>query len=228
VARSPRSHRKRRAGARPKGAPSSAASKPKSKSGGRRQDAFGKQARREGYAARSVYKLEEMDRRFNLLRRGDHVLDLGAFPGSWTSYAATRVAPEGRVLGLDLTPFKGALPANAEIREGDIYETDLADLGGPAAYDVVLTDMAPSTIGHRFTDVTRSEQLFLRALELAAVLLRRDGRFAGKVFQGGDFPLLRERMRELFEEVKVVKPKATRSESYEVFLVGLRFRSPRG
>lgn len=189
----------------------------------RHQDAYGRRAKREGYAARSVYKLEEIDAKLKILRRGARVLDLGAFPGSWTAYAAEKVQREGRVLGIDLTPFKGELPPNAEMREGDALEIDPSALGGPASFDVVLSDMAPSTTGHRFTDQARSEELFLRALAVAESLLAPGGAFVGKIFQGGDFQNMKEEVRRRFTTVRIVRPKATRKESYEVYLCGLGF-----
>lgn len=189
----------------------------------RHQDHFGQKARREGYAARSVYKLQEIDRRVGLLRRGARVLDLGAFPGSWTSYAAERVAPEGKVRGYDLTAFRGALPTNAEIRQADVFALSIEELGGAGSWDVVMSDMAPSTSGHRFTDQARSEALVMRALELAVAVLAPGGAFLAKIFQGGDFPAVKKAIAAHFEEVRVVRPAAVRSESIEVFLVAKGF-----
>lgn len=190
----------------------------------RHQDSYGRRARREGYAARSVYKLEEIDAKLGILRRGARVLDLGAYPGSWTTFAAERVQREGRVIGIDRTPFRGALPPHAEIREGDVFELDLAELGGPGSFDVVLSDMAPNTTGHRFTDQARSHALFMRALEIACAVLAPGGAFAAKLFQGGEFDDAKRAVAERFETVRIVKPKATRSESIEVFVCGVGFR----
>jgi len=141
----------------------------------------------------------------------------------WTAYAAERVQREGRVLGVDLTPFKGELPPHAEIRQADAFELDLASLGGPASFDVVLSDMAPATTGHRFTDQSRSEALFLRALEVACTVLAPGGAFVGKIFQGGGFQEARAEVRRHFGKDRVVRPEATRKESYEVFLCGVDF-----
>jgi 23S rRNA (uridine2552-2'-O)-methyltransferase len=188
----------------------------------RPQDHWGHRARKEGYAARSVYKLEEIDRRAKLLRWGARVLDLGAYPGSWTSYAAQKVGPRGRVLGIDLQVFRGTLPPHAEIRAGDVLSLELEQELGPGSFDVVLSDMAPATTGHRFTDQARSHQLFMRALRIACVVLAPGGHFVGKIFQGEDFEVARNAVREAFEELKIVKPPASRAESYETFLVGLR------
>jgi 23S rRNA (uridine2552-2'-O)-methyltransferase len=190
----------------------------------RPQDHFGRRARREGFAARSVFKLEEIDRRVKLLAPGKRVLDLGAFPGSWTSYAAQRVGERGRVLGIDKTEFRGTLPAWAEIRTGDALTLDLVTELGPASFDVVLSDMAPSTTGQKFVDQARSYDLFSRALAVAEAVLVPGGHFVGKIFVGGDFELAKKEVHRIFEETKIIKPPASRSESYETFLVGLRRR----
>ncbi len=190
----------------------------------RHQDSYGRRAKREGYAARSVYKLQEIDAKVGLLRRGARVLDLGAYPGSWTTYAAERVQSEGRVLGLDLTKFRGVLPAHAEIRQADAFEIDPAELGGPGSCDVVMSDMAPSTTGHRFTDQARSFQLFMRALDVATAVLAPGGAFVAKIFQGGEFPEAKKAVQARFEKVRIVRPQATRTESYEVFVIGQGFR----
>ncbi len=184
--------------------------------GKRRQDEYGKRARREGYPARSVYKLEEIDRRTQLLSRGQRVLDLGAAPGSWTLYAAKKVGPKGSVLSIDLQPMELATPKHVELRCGDVRE---ADVQGP--FDVVLSDMAPKTSGQRAADQFHSFELYSMALEIAARTLRLGGAFVGKIFQGAEFEEARTATRAVFEKVRIIQPKATRSESYEVFLIGL-------
>ena len=188
----------------------------------RPQDHWGRKARKEGFAARSVYKLDEIDRRTNLIRPGARVLDLGAFPGSWTSYAAQKVGPRGMVLGLDIQEFRGALPPHAKIRLGDVLALDLITELGPNSFDVVASDMAPNTSGHKFMDQARSFDLFMRALEIAIAVLSPGGNFVGKIFQGEDFTKAHGAVREAFEEMKIVKPPASRAESYETFVVGLR------
>jgi 23S rRNA (uridine2552-2'-O)-methyltransferase len=190
----------------------------------RPQDHWGRKAKREGFAARSVFKLEEIDRRCRLLAPGKRVLDLGAYPGSWTSYAAEKVGPKGRVLGIDRTEFRGELPPWASIVVGDALTLDLVKEHAPGSFDVVLSDMAPNTSGHRFTDQARSHELFMRALAVAEALLVPGGSFVGKIFLGGDFEIARGSVRKAFEETKIIKPPASRAESYETFVVGLRRR----
>jgi len=194
------------------------------RAGNRRpQDHWGHRAKKEGFAARSVYKIEEIDRRVRLFRPGARVLDLGAFPGSWTEYAAQKVGPQGRVLGLDLQEGRRALPAWAELRKQDVMAPDLDVLIGASSWDVVMSDMAPATSGNRFVDQTRSFQLVMRAIEIAERTLAPAGGFVAKIFQGPDFEEARRALVRQFDEVRIIKPPASRTESIETFLVALRF-----
>ncbi len=195
------------------------------RAGNRRpQDHWGHRAKKEGFAARSVYKIEEIDRRVRLFRPGARVLDLGAFPGSWTEYAAQKVGPQGRVLGLDLQEGRRALPAWAELRKQDVMAPDLDVLIGASSWDVVMSDMAPATSGNRFVDQTRSFQLVMRAIEIAERTLAPGGGFVAKIFQGPDFEEARRALVRQFDEVRIIKPPASRTESIETFLVALRFK----
>lgn len=157
-----------------------------------------------------------------LFKKGQRVLDLGASPGSWTLYAAERVGPTGQVLGIDLNDPEVALPPQAEIRTLDAFEVDPGTLGGP--FDLVISDMAPKTSGQRHADQFRSYELVMRALELTKMVLKPGGTFVAKIFQGAEFDDARNTIREAFDKVRIIRPKATRDESYEVFVVGLGFR----
>ena len=169
-----------------------------------------------------MYKLQEIDRRVGLFRKGQRVLDLGASPGSWTLYAAEQVGPNGQVLGIDLHDPGVALPPQAQILTLDAFQVDPETLGGP--FDLVISDMAPKTSGQRHADQYRSYELVMRALELAKSVLKPGGTFVAKIFQGAEFEDARGAVRELFAKVRIIRPKATRDESYEVFLVGLDFQ----
>lgn len=188
------------------------------------KDHYFHKAKREGFAARSVYKLEEIDRRRRLLRKGLCVLDLGCAPGSWLQYAAQKIGAQGRVLGIDLQPVTAALPEQATVLQGDAFElppeTLLAHLPEGGRFDVVLSDMAPRTTGIRSADAARSADLVRHALAVAEAVLRPGGALLAKVFQGAALPELRNAFGAVFETVSVEKPKATRSESVEVFLLG--------
>ncbi len=126
------------------------------------------------------------------------------------------------MVGIDLTDPDVALPPQAEIRTLDAFEADPARLGGP--FDLVISDMAPKTSGQRHADQYRSYELVMRALDLAKTVLKPDGTFVAKIFQGAEFEDARTALREVFGKVRIVRPEATRNESYEVFLVGLGFR----
>jgi 23S rRNA (uridine2552-2'-O)-methyltransferase len=186
-----------------------------------RPDAFSRRAKEEGYPARSVYKLEEIDRRTRLLRPGQRVLDLGAAPGSWAKYTAQKIGPTGRLLAIDLNPLTVALPKWGEFRQGDALTLENVDLALFAPYDVVLSDMAPQTTGNRLGDQTRSFELFMRALAVAATLTKVGGSFVGKIFMGEDLPLAKAELKKLFGKERMIRPEGTRSVSYETFGVGL-------
>jgi 23S rRNA (uridine2552-2'-O)-methyltransferase len=187
----------------------------------RPQDHFGERAKREGYPARSVYKLQEIDKRVHLLRRGQRVLDLGAAPGSWTQFAAQRVEREGKVVGIDLNPARIALPSHVSFHALDIFKFDAVAELGAQSFDVVLSDMAPHTSGQRHRDQFGSFELYMRALEVASQVLVAGGAFVGKIFQGPELERARTATRAQFETVRIIKPEASRTESYEIFLVGL-------
>ena len=186
-----------------------------------RHDVFHKKARDAGFAARSVFKLEELDTRFRLLRPGARVLDLGCRPGSWLQYAARAAGPQARLVGLDREPLDVVIPG-ARILVGDVFTVSLEELRGELdAFDVVLSDMAPDTSGVRSMDQARSETLFERALEIAEATLARGGHFAGKLFQGPAFKELQARCRAGFEKVAMHKPRSSRPESIEQYVVAL-------
>jgi 23S rRNA (uridine2552-2'-O)-methyltransferase len=185
-------------------------------------DRFTQLAKERGFAARSVFKLEEIDRRTRLLRVGQNVLDLGAAPGSWSQYVAQRIGPKGKLLAIDRKPLEVTLPPHATAIEGDALALEGEELALFAPYDVVLSDMAPQTTGNRLGDQTRSFELFMAALAVAEKLLKPGGSFVGKIFMGEDFPAAKKALKALFEEERTIRPEGTRSVSYEVFLIGLR------
>jgi 23S rRNA (uridine2552-2'-O)-methyltransferase len=187
----------------------------------RPQDHFGERAKREGFPARSVYKLQEIDRRVQLLRRGQRVLDLGASPGSWTQYAAQKVGREGKVVGIDLNPPRIGLPPHVSFQALDVFKLDALAEYGPQSFDVVMSDMAPHTSGQRHRDQFGSYELYIRALEIAGQVIAEGGAFVGKIFQGAELEQARNSTRERFKNVRIIKPDASRAESYEIFLVGL-------
>ncbi len=189
-----------------------------------RHDVYHRRARQQGFLARAVFKLEEIDQKVELLRHGDRVLDLGCAPGSWLQYCRTRVGPSGRLVGIDRAPLPAEIPG-ARLLVGDVLAITPEELRGDlAAFDVVLSDMAPDTTGVRHLDQARSENLFERALDLSEALLAPGGSFVGKLFQGPAFPDLVKRCRGMFETVKIIKPKGSRQQSIEQYVVGRGYR----
>jgi 23S rRNA (uridine2552-2'-O)-methyltransferase len=188
-----------------------------------RHDAFFRKARNEGFAARAVYKLEDIDKRARLFHAGARVLDLGCRPGSWMQYAVKAVGPHGKVVGVDRLPLPAPVQG-AHVIIADIYEIpDQEILCGLSAYDVVLSDMAPDTTGIRATDQARSAALVEEALGRAERLLAPLGAFVAKVFQSPDVESLRKRMARHFSDVRLLKPEASRQQSTELYLVGKSF-----
>lgn len=192
-----------------------------------RHDRFHQRAKAEGFRARAVFKLEELDRAHAIFARGQRVLDLGCAPGSWLQYAASRVGDTGALVGIDRVAVPGV--AGARLLVGDVHTVTADELRGDlAAFDVVLTDMAPDTTGIRHLDQARSEALFERALELAEATLAPGGHFVGKLFQGPDFKRLIDRCRASFAQVKTVKPASSRQFSIEQYVVAKGFRGATG
>ena len=184
-------------------------------------DARTKAAKAQGFPARSVFKLEEIDRRVKLLRGGQKVLDLGAAPGSWSLYASQKVGPGGRVLAIDLQHIRQGFPPNVTVIEGDALTLETAELSQFAPYDVVLSDMAPSTSGSKVRDQAQSFELCMRALDVALALGKPGSHFVAKIFMSGDFKAAEMQVRAGYEAVRTIRPEGTRQVSTEVFVVGM-------
>jgi 23S rRNA (uridine2552-2'-O)-methyltransferase len=186
----------------------------------RRGDHWSRKASSQGYSARSAYKLEEIEKRFKIVPRNGRVVDLGCFPGSWTEYIFRVGGPDTRAVGVDLNEVPGYRGTMLKASVFDVIDEQLLTaLGGPA--DLVVSDMAPSTTGSRFTDHVRQVELAESARIIATRVLRPGGHFVAKVFDGEDARPFIERVRRDFEKTKRLKPKATRPESVEFFVIGL-------
>jgi len=189
-------------------------------------DPFVVRAQQEGYRARAVYKLAEIDRRDQLLGSGMRVVDLGAAPGGWSQYAVERVGRSGRVVASDILPMEpipGVDIVTGDFREEPVLHAILAQLGGEPA-DLVLSDIAPNWSGTDAVDQPRAIYLCELALDLSVRVLKPNGAFLVKLFQGqGSDEFLRE-MRKRFRRVVVRKPEASRPRSREVYVLarGLR------
>jgi 23S rRNA (uridine2552-2'-O)-methyltransferase len=188
-------------------------------------DPYVARARREGYRSRAAYKLAEIDDRFHLLKPGARVVDLGAAPGGWSEIAAERVGAGGRVIALDileLNPIAGVEFINLDFLDASAPERLKAMLGGKA--DVVLSDMAANTTGHRKTDHLRIMALAEAAAHFAREVLAPGGRFLCKVLQGGTEAALLTALKRDFSAVKHIKPPASRADSAELYLLARGFR----
>ena len=186
-------------------------------------------ARRDGYRSRAAYKLAEIDEKHHILKPGYRVVDLGAAPGGWTQIAVKRTGVEtnrgGHVIGIDLLPIE-TIPG-ATLLEGDFMADDApdrlkAEMGGPA--DVVMSDMAASATGHKATDHLRIMHLCELALEFAIEVLKPGGSFLAKVLRGGAEKDLMDMLRTNFKVVRHVKPKASRADSAEMYVLATGFK----
>ncbi len=184
-------------------------------------DHYTKKAKKDNYPARSVYKLQEIQEKTGIIKKGDKILDLGCAPGSWLLYAAKLAGPRGHVTGIDLKPVNIGLPDNVKVYTGDISEPDddlLCAIGD--GYNAVISDMAPSTTGHKNTDSARSFNLCQAALFLSNKVLVKGGSFVCKIFQGPDFEKFYNLVKKEFKKYKIYKPKSSRKASKEIYIIG--------
>jgi len=191
------------------------------------KDFYYRKAKKEGLRARSAFKIEEILRRHRLLAKGDAVLDLGAAPGGFLQVLAEAVGEKGVAVGVDLEPIRNlgkpwVRTAVVDLLAPGALERIRALHPGP--FRLVASDMAPKTIGIKLTDEVRSLELVRMALSVAEETLAPGGAFVAKVFMGGEFPGLKKELQGRFDEVRVVRPEATRESSYEVYVLGKGYR----
>ena len=187
------------------------------------QDHYSRKAKKEQFPARSVFKLEEIQKKYNIIKKGDAVLDLGCAPGSWLLYAAGLTGNAGQVIGIDQVPVTISVPAHVKLYTGDIFLMDdnfFKSLG--SGFNAVISDMAPSTTGNKFVDNVRSFDLCCKALSIAQMTLIAGGSFVCKIFQGEDFKTFVESVRSVFKVHRIFKPKSSRKASKEIYVIGLR------
>jgi len=196
----------------------------------RRRDQFYKLAKAKGYRSRASYKLLQVNRSYRFLKQGQIVLDLGAAPGGWLQIARQAVGESGFVLGVDKQEIKPLSHRNVVTMVGDIEDSSLPDqiirkASGPV--DVVLSDASPDLTGNWELDQARQVYLADRSLEIAKRVLRRGGSLFVKAFHGADLPDFRSRLRKCFRTVRIVKPPASRSDSSEIYFLGLAYTGAR-
>ena len=194
----------------------------------RRKDQYYRLARIRGYRSRSAYKLQQAIRTYGLIKPGEKVVDLGAQPGGWLQVAREVIGPEGLVLGIDIKQIAPLPAGNIRLLEVDVYAEGIADriiaeLNGPA--DTVLSDLAPSIIGAWDVDHARQVDLARRALEIAEKVLDHKGNALIKLFHGPELKKVQDDAALLFEKSRLLKPKASRPESSEIYFLGLGFKA---
>lgn len=192
-------------------------------------DRYFKQAKRDGYLARSIYKLEEINRRNRVFGRGDRVLDLGACPGSWLEYILPTVGAGGATCAVDIQPIhKKFKKLGVHFVLQDIRELDPAVFAAaaPEGFDAVVSDMAPKTSGIKAADQLRSLELCEAAWLCAQKALKRGGNFVCKVLEGPDYTPWRNGLKPRFKASKTFKPDASRDESMETYFIGIGFDLP--
>ncbi len=185
------------------------------------QDHYSQRAKKEGFPARSVYKLKEIQKKYGPIKKGNKILDLGCAPGSWLLYAADLAGKKGQVIGIDLVPVTVHIPSHVKIYTGDILSMDddfFRSLGQD--FNIVMSDMAPSTTGNKLVDNTRSFNLCQMALTVAQTTLKPGGSFVCKIFQGEDFKNFLDSVKAVFNRHKIFKPKSTRKVSKEIYIIG--------
>jgi len=193
----------------------------------RKKDQYYRLAKIKGYRSRAAYKLLQANRSYGLIRAGDKVLDLGSHPGGWLQIAREVVGPEGLVVGIDIKDV-GPLPyLNVKVLKTDIYADDivgkiLAETKGPV--DTVISDLAPSIIGSWDVDHARQVDLARVAFRISKEILRHDGKVLIKLFQGPELREFQDEAALLFQRSRLLKPKASRPESSEVYFLGLGFK----
>ena len=191
------------------------------------KDFYYRKAKKEGFRARSAFKIDEILKRHRLLRPGDAVLDLGAAPGGFLQILAEAVGDEGVAVGVDLEPIRNLGKRQVRTAVVDLLAPDALErirALHPGPFRLVASDMAPKTIGVKITDEARSLELVRMAIRVAEETLAPGGAFVAKVFMGGDFPPLKKELQARFETVQVVRPQATRESSYEVYVLGKGYR----
>ena len=192
--------------------------RPKKKQG-KWNDHYSRRAKKERFPARSVYKLEEMQQKYHLIEKGDKILDLGCSPGSWLLFAAKLTGNKGHVTGIDLNPVTINIPPHVTIYTGDIFSFESFSESIGHEFNVVMSDMAPSTTGIKNVDSARSFNLCQAALEIAQKVLLPGGSFICKIFQGEDFKQFSDSVKSSFATCNIFKPKSSRKASKEIYII---------
>jgi 23S rRNA (uridine2552-2'-O)-methyltransferase len=189
----------------------------------RQLETYTVRAHKEGYPARSVYKLKEMDQKYFLFKIGDRVLDLGCAPGSWLLYVSQKIGATGKIIGIDSCDLKIDLPQNSSFIKKDILELKENDFKELGIFNSIISDLAPATTGVKFADTHRSLELSLFAWQIARSVLKKNGNFVCKIFEGSESNDLIKELKPFFKIIKSFRPRAVFRSSREFYVVGLGF-----
>lgn len=193
------------------------------------KDHYFNKAKKENFLARSIYKLEEIDQRYKVIKKGESVLDLGYHPGSWIQYTSQKVGEAGKIIGIDIKEINTRLThlPNVSLFQKDIFDVhNLSDLGVEKAFNTVLSDMAPNTTGIKSLDQDRSLNLIEAIFTLLPKFLSYNGNTVMKVFDSHSAQVFLKEQKKLFSEFHYLKPKSTRSVSKEFFVIGKGYKGP--
>ena len=165
--------------------------------------------------------MEEIQKKHQVIRKGDAILDIGCSPGSWVQYTQEHIGDEGSIVGVDVQPLKIDSQKNITFIQRDIFEVTVEEIQAISPlFDCIMSDAAPNTSGDRFTDCQKSLRICERVFELSRTLLKKNGNLIMKIFQGEDFPAFYHEVKKSYKVCKTQKPHSSRKESYEVFIVG--------
>ena len=189
------------------------------------EDHYARRAREEKWFARSVYKLIEIDIKFRLIHKGNRLLDLGCYPGSWSQYGIQKIGSKGEVVGIDQTRPEHLFSPGFKFIQADVLTLDIELLGRETgSRDVILSDLAPQTTGIQLTDISKSMSLARRAYDISLALLKKKGHFVCKVFEGEDLKPFKSEMSNHFNQIRLFRPQATRKGSREIYIIGLNLK----
>jgi 23S rRNA (uridine2552-2'-O)-methyltransferase len=185
------------------------------------KDKYFYQAKKQGYRARSAFKLLQIQKKYGVIKKGMRVLDLGAAPGSWLQVTREIIGANGRLAGIDIEKIEPIVPEIITF-EADLYSQEtikIIESLNWGKFNLILSDAAPSTAGVKEVDQARSLELSLRVVEIAEDFLQNDGNLVFKIFQSNDLPMLVEKLNNFFKVVKIFKPQASRDRSFELYVV---------
>ncbi|MBI2083160.1 MAG: RlmE family RNA methyltransferase [Deltaproteobacteria bacterium] len=193
-----------------------------------RKDFYYQKAKKLGLKSRAYFKLEDLNKKFRLLKPGIHVVDLGCAPGGWLQFIAQEIGPQGAIVGVDIEKMNSALPKNATFIQGDIQNESTANqllAGLGRRVDLLVSDLAPHLSGIKFQDQYRSYELAKQAFKLCHFVLREQGDFVAKIFPGEELEQFKTELKKAFLNVQLFIPPSTRKSSSEVYIVAKGFRN---